>query len=427
MSYSFSNELSFYPAMVFFGVVLLLLIIIWSIRRHRDPKLRIECDLPIDECIPTLAGLSLSTAIAGNSVEVLENGAFFDVLLERIQSAQKSVHFETFLWTDGVLGRRVADALSERARAGKQVRVLLDAVGSKKVGKAVRRRMEEAGCKVRFFHERTFSNIGVLNDRDHRKLVVIDGREAFVGGHCIVDTWLGDGHDNEHFADLSVRLHGPIVNAVQAAFSENWAGQTGELFAGEDVFPALEPAGDVVIHAAYAKPEGSAPAVKILHHAAICLARQRIWIQNPYFIPEPDAIVAFGEAVSRGVDVRVLMPSTSGSDNPMVQHAGHRNFEKLLRCGVRLFEYPHTLLHQKVMTIDGVWSAIGSSNFDDRSFETNDEITLGIKDAATAQRLDAVFEKYMPHAREIELEAWRKRGLWHKLKDNVFYLINEIL
>jgi cardiolipin synthase len=267
----------------------------------------------------------------------------------------------------------------------------------------------------------------VLNDRDHRKLVVIDGREAFVGGHCIVDSWLGNAQDSKHFADISVRLCGPIVNSVQAAFSENWAGQTGELFLGDGVFPTLESAGDVLIHAAYAKPEGSAPAVKILHHTAICLARKRIWIQNPYFIPEPEAIDAFGEAVSRGVDVRVMMPSTAGSDNPMVQHAGHRNFEKLLRCGVRLFEYPHTLLHQKVMTIDGVWSAVGSSNFDDRSFETNDEITLGILDPATAQRLDAVFEKYAPLCKEIELEAWHKRGLWHKLKDNAFYMLNEVL
>jgi cardiolipin synthase len=217
------------------------------------------------------------------------------------------------------------------------------------------------------------------------------------------------------------------VNAVQSAFSENWAGETGELFLGDDVFPALEKAGDVTIHAAFLKPEGSAPAVKILHHAVICLARKRIWIQNPYFIPEPEAIDAFGAAVKRGVDVRVMMPSTGGSDNPMVQHAGHRNFEKLLRCGVRLFEYPDTLLHQKVMTVDGVWCAIGSSNFDDRSFETNDEITLGISDPGTARRLDEIFEKYAPLSKEIELERWRKRGWAHKLKDNAFYLLNEVL
>lgn len=420
-------EVFIMTAAVLFCVILLLSIVIWSIRRHRDPKLHIESDSSVDVLVPSIAGLTLSTAVAGNSVEVLENGAFFEVLLQRIRSAEKSVHFETFLWKKGVLGQRMADALSERARAGKQVRVLLDATGSRRIGKAATRQMEEAGCRVVFFHETRLRNLGVLNDRDHRKLVVIDGREAFVGGHCIVDSWLGDAQDNEHFADISLRLQGPIVHSVQSAFSENWAGETGELFVGDDVFPALAPAGDVMIHAAYAKPEGSAPAVKILHHTAICLARKRIWIQNPYFIPEPDAIDAFGEAVSRGVDVRVMMPSTSGSDNPMVQHAGHRNFEKLLRCGVRLFEYPHTLLHQKVMTVDGVWTAIGSSNFDDRSFETNDEITLGILDSATAQRLDAVFEKYAPLCREIELEKWRKRGAWHMLKDNAFYLLNEIL
>jgi cardiolipin synthase len=214
---------------------------------------------------------------------------------------------------------------------------------------------------------------------------------------------------------------------VQAAFSENWVGQTGELFGGDEVFPELEPAGGAIAHAAYVKPEGSAPAVKILHHGVICSARRRIWIQNPYFIPEPEAIDAFGEAVKRGVDVRVLMPATSGSDNPMVQHAGHRNFEKLLRCGVRLFEYPGTLLHQKVMTIDGRWSSVGSANFDDRSFETNDEFTVGILDRGTAEKLDAIFERYAARACEIELGKWAKRSLAHKFIDQLFYTFNEIL
>ena len=410
-----------------FGVVAILALVIWSIRRHRDPDLRIECDRPIDELMPTLAGLTLGTAVGGNRVEVHENGAYFDVLIDRIQAATRSVHFETFLWKEGALGARLAEALIDRARAGRRVRVLLDAEGSKEAGTALVRRMQDAGCTVVLFHERALRNIGVFNDRDHRKLVVIDGREAFVGGHCIVDQWLGNAEDGKHVADVSLHLRGPIVHSVQSAFSENWAGETGELFVGDDVFPVLEPVGDTLIHAVFAKPENSAPAVKILHHTAICLAHARIWIQNPYFIPEPDAITALGEAVKRGVDVRVLMPSTAGSDNPMVQHAGHRNFERLLRCGVRLFEYPHTLLHQKIMTVDRVWSAIGSSNFDDRSFETNDEITLSIKDEALAGRLDAIFEKYVSRATEIDLERWGKRGLGHKLKDNAYYLLNELL
>jgi cardiolipin synthase A/B len=408
-------------------LVLVLGLVIWSVRRHRDPELRVDCELPIDRLLPSLAGLSLGTPVAGNAVEVLENGAFFDVLLDSIAGATRSVHFETFLWKRGVLGRRLAAALGARARAGCRVRVLLDAVGCKQVRGELQRDMEAAGCRVEFFHERRLRHIGLLNDRNHRKLVVVDGREAFVGGHCIVDSWLGDAQDGGHFADISLRLRGPVVNAVQSAFSENWTGHTGELFVGDDVFPALAPAGEAVVHAAFVKPEGSAPAVKILHHTAICVARRRIRIQNPYFIPEPAAIAAFADAVARGVDVRVLMPSTGGSDMPMVQHAGHRNFERLLLAGVRLFEYPSTLLHQKVMTVDGVWSAVGSSNFDDRSFEINDELTLGIHDAATAERLDAVFERYAASSQEIELAAWRRRGLWHRFKDHAFYTINELL
>src|SRR6476620_3826485 len=393
------------------GVVSLSVLVVWSIRLHRDPDLHVECDSPIGELMPTLSGLTLGTALAGNKLEVHENGAFFDVGSGRIRAALESVHFETFLWKEGALGRRVADALIERARAGVKVRVLLDAEGSKHAGKAVVQEMRDAGCRVVFFHERRLKNIGVFNDRDHRKLMVIDGREAFVGGHCVVDQWLGNAEDGKHYGDVSVHLRGPIVHSVQGAFSENWAGETGELFAGPGCFPPLGPAGDIPMHLVYAKPENSAPAVKILHHTAICLARKRIWIQNPYFIPEPDAIDAFGEAVKRGVEVHVLMPSTSGSDNPMVQHAGHRNYEKLLRNGVRLWEYPHTLLHQKVMTIDGVYSVVGSCNFDDRSFETNDEITVGILGAETAARLDAIFERYVKRAAEIDLQQWTRRGL----------------
>lgn len=409
------------------GVIVVLLVVIWSIKRHREPELRIECGAPIGHLLPSLAGLSLSTVVEGNSVEVFENGAFFDAMLETIRAAEHTVHFETFLWKEGVLGARVAQALTERARAGVCVRVLLDANGSKHMGEVTKREMRDAGCRVTEFHKWNLRNIGVLNERDHRKLVVVDGRVALVGGHCIVDEWLGNAEDDEHFADVSVRLRGPIVHSVQSAFSENWAGQTGELFAGDDVFPPPEKAGDIPMYAAFVKPEGSAPAVKILHYSAICLASERIWIQNPYFIAKPEAVEAFGQAVARGVDVRIMMPSTGGSDNPIVQHAGHRNFEALLRRGVRLFEYPHTLLHQKVMTVDRVWCAVGSANFDDRSFEINDEITLGFHDPETAQRFDAIFEKYAARCRELDLDRWRSRGPWHKLKDHVAYLAHDVL
>ena len=411
----------------FVAIVFILGVVIWSIRRHRDPNLKIECDAGIANLVPTVAGLTLGTAVDGNAVEVLENGAFWDVLIERIGKARHTIHYETFLWKEGKLGKRMAKALAERAREGVKVRVMLDGNGSKDIGDGEREMMEKAGAKVVFFHEKKLRNIGVLNDRTHRKMLIIDGREAFVGGHCVVDEWMGDAEDGKCYGDVSVRLRGPIVHSVQGAFSENWTGDSGELLVGDGFFPVLGPAGEVTMHPVFVKPENSAPTIKILHHTLICLARERIWIQNPYFIPEPDAIDAFGDAVKRGVDVRVLMPSTSGSDNPMVQHAGHRNFEKLMRNGVRLFEYPHTLLHQKVMTVDGIYSAVGSTNFDDRSFETNDEVTLGILDAKTARKLDAIFEKYIPRAQEIDIEKWKRRPLWHKLQDHAAYSINELL
>lgn len=412
---------------LFFATLPLMLLAIWSIRRHRSPVLQVTSESGIADLMPSLSGLTLGSAVEGNTVEILENGHFYDVLEQRILAAQKSVHFETFLWKPGALAKRLAAAFIDRARAGVTVRIMLDAVGSKTIEDEVVDFLREAGCKVKFFHKRSLRTLGVLNDRDHRKMCILDGKEAFVGGHCITDDWLGDAEDHQHNSDVSVWLHGPIVHSVQGAFSENWAGETGELFVGDAFFPKLEKVGSITAHAAFTKPENSAPAVKILHHTVLCLARERIWIQNPYFIPKREAIDALAAAVKRGVDVRVLMPATSGSDAPMVQHAGHYHFESLLKAGVRLFEYPHTLLHQKVMTVDGCWSAVGSTNFDDRSFDTNDEITIGILDKDIATRLDGIFDKYVKRADEISPEQWHKRGFLVKLKHNAAYLLNDLL
>lgn len=410
-----------------FLLVVALGFVVWSLKHRRDPHFRIQTDAPLSDLLPSVAGLTHGQLIEGNSVELVENGRFFDLLLADIRAAQRSVHFETFLWKDGELGRRLADALAERGRAGVRVRVLVDARGSKDMGSQTRRQLEEAGCAFAAFHPGGLRAIGRFNNRDHRKLAVLDGRVAYVGGHCIVDTWLGDAQDEKHFRDISVRLRGPIVHAIQSTFSENWVMTTGELFLGDDVFPELPNEGAIPIHVARLTPFGSASAVKILHHLVICCARRRILIQNPYFLPEPEAIEFLAQAVARGVDVRVMTPSTDASDMPMVQHAAHHNFGKLLAHGVRIFEYQKTLLHQKVMTVDGCWSAIGSSNFDDRSFEINDEITLGFHDSALAEKLEMIFERDAEHCVEITSEAWAKRSLAHRLLDGTFYLVNEQL
>ena len=285
------------------------------------------------------------------------------------------------------------------------------------------RELVAAGCRFQLFHPRRVRNLGLQNERDHRKLAVIDGRVAFLGGHCVKDEWLGEAQDRSHFRDLSVRLRGPIVHAAQSTFSENWVEETGELFVGEGVFPRPEPAGEVTMHLARAKPSGAAPAVKILHHLVLAMARKRIFIQNPYFIPGPAALGALCRAAARGVDVRVMVPAAAASDMPFVQHAAHRNFDTLLAGGVRIFEYQKTLLHQKVVAVDGAWCAIGSSNFDDRSLEINDEVMVGCCSEAFAAQLEAVFLRDAADCVELEAGRWARRGLWHRCRDNASYLL----
>jgi len=404
------------------AVIAFLLFVIWSLRRYRQPHFVIHTDAELEALLPSLVGLTQGTLIEGNAVELIEDGAFFDAVEEEMRRAEASIHFETYIWEDGEAARRLGDVMAERARAGVEVRLLVDAFGSKGMSNASEQRLAAAGCRVRRFHAGRLKQIGHQNERDHRKVCVVDGRVAFIGGHCVKDAWLGEAEDSSRYRDISIRLRGPAVHGVQGVFSENWIEETGELFVGEGVFPTLEPAGDVALHFAGVKPSGSAPpTMNILYHLVICMARRRIWIQNPYFLPGKDAIEALGAAVARGVDVRIMVPAAAVSDMPLVQHAAHRNFGKLLERGVRIFEYQRTLLHQKVMTVDGVWCSIGSANFDERSLGINDEIAAGLPNEDLAQRFEQIFLADAEHAVEVRLSEWGRRSFWHRCQDQAAY------
>ncbi len=406
--------------------IVALVVIVWSLKRRRRPRL-MDTTMAADTREQSLAGLVHATLVDGNSIELVQNGNFFDRLFDDIEAADSSINIETFLAKEGEVTRRLTDLLVRKRTGGVEVRLLLDGSGGRKFGDADLDRLSKAGCKVQKFHPFVPSNLGHFNQRTHRKLVIIDGSLGYIGGHCLVDDWLGDAQDRKHFRDISARVQGPVVRQLQSAFVDNWMEETGEAFGGETFFPECAVAGSAKAHAVYISPVGAPSTLKVLHYFAIKHAKRSITIQNPYFLPDPDAIEALLEAVRRGVAVRVMLPSTAATDAKLVSHASHRHFGALLEGGVRVLEYEKTLLHQKVFTIDGEWSSVGSANFDDRSFEINDEVSLVVWDAELARQLEEIFEADAETATEWSLEHWKKRSIAHRLKDRLAYMVNEQL
>ena len=414
------------PLVAFIGGMLalvLLAITVWSITREPDTHLRVRDVGELRSLMPSLVGLTQSSLEGGNAVQILQNGdGFFPILFRDIAAAKVSVHLESYIWYDGQLTRQLIPLLARKAREGVEVRVLVDASGGKDLRNERRKALEDAGVKVAHFHPLRISNLGRLNNRDHRKLVVLDGRIAYTGGFGFGDEWTGNAEDRKHYRDTSLRIEGPVVHRLQAAFSENWIEETGEIPADAKFFPHLAPAGTTLAHVAYTSPTHSISSVQILYYLAIKAARREIIIQNPYLLPDRAAIEALEEAVGRGVDVKIMVPSDDATDNALVQHASHHHFGTLLRKGVKIWEYDRTLLHQKVIVIDGLWSSVGSTNFDDRSFQLNDEINVGLLDAQIAAQLRAAFAADLRYARQRTFEEWSERSLWHKAVDGVAYL-----
>jgi cardiolipin synthase len=408
-------------------IILVQLVILWSVKRKPDPRFHIARTGGAEGLAQSIAGVTFGDVEHGNRVGILQNGAYFPSLFRDIAAARASIHFETFLWHEGQIGDQLATLLAEAARRGVEVRIMLDASGTRPMKEELREMMKAAGCEVELFHRLSISDLGRLNNRTHRKLVVIDGRIGHVGGHGIAPEWTGKARNPKEYRDTSARLEGPIVNALQSAFAENWIEETGEATVGAKYFPPLEPVGDADAFVVYMTPQGNVSAVELLYYLAIISARSRLVIQNPYFLPDPEAVEALTAAVRRGVDVRVMLPSTKVTDTPIVQHASHRGFEMLLAAGVKIYEYEKTLLHQKVIVVDRQWACVGSTNFDDRSFELNDEISVAILSPSVAAQLEAAYAHDLGSSRQRELGEWRDRGAWHKLIDGLAYLANEQL
>ena len=407
--------------------IVALLVILWSVKRRKRPHLKFEGDDSIHDLIPSIAGLTQGTICGGNKVELVQNGEFWEWVFRDLEQARVSINYETFLAKKGELTRRMTDVLTRKASEGVEVRLMLDGSGGKEYPKEDIQRMKDAGVRVAKYHALELRNLGLINNRDHRKIFVIDGKIGYVGGHCLVDDWMGNAEDKKHFRDISARVEGTVVGQLQSAFAENWIEETAEVMGGEQWFPPLKECGEMKAHVVWTSPTGSPSTVKLLHYMAIHAAKKRITIQNPYFLPDPDARKSLVEAVERGVEVRIMIPADHATDSAIVQHASHHHYGTLLKGGVKLYDYQRTLLHQKVMVIDDCWASVGSTNFDDRSFEVNDEVSLVVYDERIARELEETFTRDLEHAKEVHLEPWKKRPVTHKLRDFFSFLFNEQL
>jgi cardiolipin synthase len=356
---------------------------------------------------------TLSGLVADNRVEVLLNGdEIFPAMLSAIRGARSSITFANYLYEKGAIAQEFAEALAERCRAGVGVMVLVDAVGSQAMTSEARDVLERSGCHLVRFHPVNPLNVRRVNHRNHRRSLVVDGRVAFTGGTGIGDKWTGDGRREGHWRQTDVRLEGPIVRYVQAAFAETWREATGVLLGGDAYFPQPEPPGGVLAQSVKSSPGGGSPEAYTLFLLAIEGARSSIVMSTPYFVPDEGIATALIKAVARGVRVSVLVAGEADNfvDRTM-RKASQKEFGRALAGGVKIYEYKGAMLHAKTLSIDGAWASVGSANLDNRSFALNHELNVVFYDASVAWRLEEIFRADLPFAREVTHEAWKRRGL----------------
>ncbi|HEU5162833.1 MAG TPA: cardiolipin synthase [Thermoanaerobaculia bacterium] len=390
------------------------------IRRKNPMEYRIKHQFGVDEeaFLQTMHALTGSPLHDGNSVEILKNGdRSFPSMLAAIRAAKRTITMETYIYWDGEIARVFAEALAERCRSGVEVKLILDAVGSVRMSPSLIDFLRKNGVQVLWYHPLRWYTLSRVNHRTHRKLLIVDGRVGFTGGYGIADEWLGDADSPDHWRETNVRIEGPAVMQMQYAFMDNWIKAGGLIPTGLDYFPKVEASGGVPVHVIKSSPAEGVSAVKLFYGLALASARRKVSISNAYFIPDADAVRALEGAVRRGVDVRVVVPGR-WSDVPIVRQASRWHYDRLLRRGVRMFEYQPTMMHAKTMVVDGLWTTIGSSNFDERSFRLNDEVNVGIYDARVAAEMEAMFEEDLARSVEIRLGAWRRRSWVARVKES---------
>lgn len=384
------------------------------------PKLYQSDDAEFRRSLSSLLGPPI---VEGNKVDTLLNGdQIFPAMLAAIRSAKTTITFETYIYWSGTIGQEFVDALVERAAAGVRVHVLLDWVGSVKMEAALLQAMERGGVEVRRFHEPHWSNWNKLNNRTHRKLLIVDGRVGFTGGVGIADQWRGQARNPDEWRDSHFRVEGPVVAQMQAVFLDNWMRATGKVLHGEAYFPALKPVGQMAAQMFSSSPSGGSESMQLMYLLSITAARKTIDLANSYFVPDELTIKTLIDAAKRGVKVRVLTPS-GHIDSEVVRKASRGSWGPMLEAGIEIAEYQPTMYHVKGLVVDGLFSSVGSTNFDSRSFRLNDEANLNVLSAEFGRVQQEVFAADWSKARRISLEQWQQRPFSERMLERLASLL----
>jgi len=363
----------------------------------------------------TLVAYTGNAVVPGNRVEVLLNGdQIFPAKIAAIRAARKSITYAQYVFEEGAPAADTAQALAERCRAGLPVHVLLDAVGALAMPVQYRDWMVEAGCQVASYRPLTPWTFDRVNERNHRRILVVDGVVGFTGGSGTIGKWSGNGKQDGHWRDTDVRVEGPVVEQLQGAFAENWLEATGVALGGPAYFPRpLEVKGGVDAQVVRSSPAGGSVAMYTMFLLAMTAARRSIYITNPYFVPDEKMVETLIQARRRGVRVVLLLPGAI--DHNLVRQASRGGFGRLLKEGIEIHEYKPAMLHAKTMVIDSMWATVGSTNLDRRSFALNEELNLVIYDAGVARRLEQVFEKDLSESGVVTYKRWASRGLMSRV------------
>ncbi len=391
------------------------------------PEYRVgfDADPGSDEFLRQAAGFLNVPVLRGGTAEILQNGdRFYPALLEAIRGAKDNVTFEVYIFESDETGQTFIEAFKERARAGVEVRVLLDWFGSIRLKRRHRRELLEAGVKLEFFRPLTLRNLVRMYRRTHRRAIVVDGRVAFTGGAAVSNKWSGDARTPEEWRDSLTRVTGGLVVGVQSAFAANWVYCCGELVAGPRFYPFEPDGGPVCGLSVVSSPSDAQQPVRLLLWLTFTNARRRLWIANSYFIPDRHLRKAAKERARAGVDVRILVPGDNTDAKP-VQYAGRGYYQELMEAGVRIFEFTPSMMHAKTVTVDDAWCLVGSANMDERSMEINEENLLGIADPAFARSVAEGFERDFGRAREIELDSWRRRPVYRRVLEKAAKILIE--